>query len=76
MPTVGTAAPFADGLVDIGKHHGIDQFLLVQWVAPLASESPEFVVAMAALIGVLGSGLLRGVMTGDPISLVQLPRRA
>lgn len=37
---------------------------------------PEFVVAMAALLGVLGSGLLRGVMLGALISLVQLLRRA
>ena len=36
----------------------------------------EFVVAMAALLGVLGSGLLRGVLIGAVISLVQLIRRA
>jgi MFS superfamily sulfate permease-like transporter len=36
----------------------------------------EFVTAMAALIGVLGSGLLRGVLIGAIISLVQLLRRA
>src|SRR5262245_37716956 len=37
---------------------------------------PEFVVSMAAILGVLGSGLLRGVMIGAAISLVQLIRRA
>jgi MFS superfamily sulfate permease-like transporter len=36
----------------------------------------EFVVAMAALLGVLTSGLLRGVMIGALISLVQLLRGA
>ncbi len=36
---------------------------------------PDFVVAMAALLGVLGSGLLRGVMIGAIISLVQLMHR-
>ena len=36
----------------------------------------EFTVAMAAILGVLGSGLLRGVMIGAIISLVQLIRRA
>jgi len=36
----------------------------------------EFMVAMAALIGVLGSGLLRGVLIGAIISLFQLLRRA
>jgi len=35
----------------------------------------DFVVAMAALLGVLGSGLLRGVMIGAAISLVQLMHR-
>ena len=36
----------------------------------------EFVVAMATLLGVLGSGLLRGVMIGAVISLVQMLRHA
>jgi sulfate permease, SulP family len=39
-------------------------------------DRPEFVVAMASLLGVLGSGLLRGVMIGAVVSLVQLLRRA
>ncbi len=37
---------------------------------------PEFAVAIAALLGVLGSGLLRGVLIGAIISLVLLLRRA
>ena len=37
---------------------------------------PEFIVAMAAIVGVLGQGLLRGVMIGAIISLVLLIRRA
>ncbi len=40
------------------------------------SDRRELVVAGAALLGVLGSGLLRGVMIGAAISLVQLLRRA
>lgn len=36
----------------------------------------EFVVAMAAMAGVLGSGLLRGVLIGAIISLLQLLRRS
>ena len=39
------AEPFAESLVDTGKDVGIDEFVLVQWVAPLASESPEFILA-------------------------------
>jgi len=40
------------------------------------ADRSEFVVAIAALLGVLGSGLLRGVLIGAIISLVQLLRRA
>jgi len=40
------------------------------------SSRSEFVVAAAALLGVMTSGLLRGVMIGAIISLVQLLRRA
>ena len=36
----------------------------------------EFFVAIAAIVGVLGQGLLRGVMIGAIISLVLLIRRA
>jgi SulP family sulfate permease len=37
---------------------------------------PEFIAAIAATLGVLGSGLLRGVMIGAALSLVLLIRRA
>jgi cation:H+ antiporter len=40
------AKPFANSLVEGGQALGIDQFLLVQWLAPLASEAPEFIVAI------------------------------
>jgi cation:H+ antiporter len=42
---VMAAEPFADGLVVTGETLGIDEFLLVQWLAPLASEAPELIVA-------------------------------
>jgi cation:H+ antiporter len=41
-----SAEPFAHGLVETGLSLGIDEFLLVQWLAPLASEAPEFTVAL------------------------------
>jgi len=41
-----SAEPFAESLVHIGRNHGYDEFLLVQWLAPLASESPEFLIAV------------------------------
>ncbi len=49
------AEPFADGLVEIGRTRKIDEFLLVQWVAPLASESPEFVIAILFALRLRGS---------------------
>jgi cation:H+ antiporter len=41
-----SAEPFAEGLLKLGKQAGIDEFLLIQWVAPLASEAPEMLVAI------------------------------
>jgi cation:H+ antiporter len=53
------AEPFAESLVHTGKGLGIDEFLLVQWVAPLASESPEFAVAwLLVLRGQPSKGLI------------------
>jgi cation:H+ antiporter len=43
---VVSAEPFANSLIATGTQLGIDRFLLVQWVAPLASEAPEFIVAI------------------------------
>jgi cation:H+ antiporter len=36
--------PFAHGLEEIGLQNGIPEFFMIQWVAPLASESPELIV--------------------------------
>jgi cation:H+ antiporter len=36
--------PFTESLISFGKAFGISEFLLIQWVAPLASESPEMIV--------------------------------
>jgi cation:H+ antiporter len=40
------AEPFAEGLKEIGTEFGISRFLLIQWVAPLASEAPEMIIAV------------------------------
>lgn len=53
------AEPFAEALIHTGDRFGIDEFLLVQWVAPLASEAPEFAVAsLLVLRGRLAKGML------------------
>ncbi|MFB6082830.1 MAG: sodium:calcium antiporter [Halorientalis sp.] len=36
--------PFAHGLEHIGTAIGVPPFFMIQWIAPLASESPELVV--------------------------------
>ncbi|MFB6280583.1 MAG: sodium:calcium antiporter [Haloferacaceae archaeon] len=36
--------PFAHGLESLGTAVGLPEFFMIQWVAPLASESPELIV--------------------------------
>ncbi len=36
--------PFAHGLESLGLRFGIPEFFMIQWIAPLASESPELIV--------------------------------
>ncbi len=36
--------PFAEGLERVGIQNGIPEFFMIQWFAPLASESPELIV--------------------------------
>ncbi|MBI5325215.1 MAG: sodium:proton exchanger [Ignavibacteriae bacterium] len=40
------AQPFAESMIEIGTKFNIDKFLLVQWVAPTATEAPELLVAV------------------------------
>ena len=47
--------PFSESLVATGRIFDINEFLLVQWLAPIASELPEFTVAvMFAMRGLSG----------------------
>jgi len=49
-----SAEPFAEGLKATGKAYGVSNFFLVQWLAPLASESPEAMIAL--LFALKGKG--------------------
>jgi len=40
-----SAHPFGDSLLESGKALNIDEYILVQWLAPVASEAPEFTLA-------------------------------
>lgn len=43
---VVVAAPFAESIIELGEVIGVSDFLLVKWIAPLASEAPELVIAI------------------------------
>ncbi|PSQ12587.1 sodium:calcium antiporter, partial [Halobacteriales archaeon QS_5_70_15] len=38
--------PFAHGLEELGTDIGVPAFFMIQWIAPLASESPELIVVL------------------------------
>jgi cation:H+ antiporter len=52
------AEPFADALVQTGSRIGVDSYFLVQWLAPLASEAPEFIVAVLFALRGLGGAAI------------------
>jgi cation:H+ antiporter len=62
-----SAEPFAESMIDSGRLLGFDEFLLIQWLAPLASEAPAVVVAaLFVLSGRAASGL--ATMMSDKIN--------
>ncbi len=46
VAVLAAAEPFATALIDTGRQFDVSNVLLVQWLAPLASEAPEFIVAI------------------------------
>ena len=64
---LAAAEPFATALVASGKRLGLDEFLLVQWLAPLASEAPELLVA--AFLARRGSaGAALGILLSSKVN--------
>lgn len=53
-----SAEPFADALVASGSTLGIDSYFLVQWLAPLASEAPEFIIAVMFAVRGMGAAAI------------------
>ncbi len=54
-----SAEPFAESMVGAGRALGVDEFLLIQWVAPLTGESPEILLAILFVMAARpGSGLI------------------
>jgi cation:H+ antiporter len=64
---LASAEPFATSLISTGRELGIDEFLLVQWLAPLASEAPEFIVAILFALHGKGSDAI-GTLISSKVS--------
>lgn len=64
---LAAAEPFAEAMVTSGRTLGINEFLLIQWLAPLASEAPAVSVAILfVLANRSGNGLT--AMISDKIN--------
>lgn len=64
---LAAAEPFAEAMVQTGRVLGINEFLLIQWLAPLASEAPAVSVAVLfVLANRAGNGLT--AMISDKIN--------
>lgn len=64
---LASAEPFAESMVESGRLLGFDEFLLIQWVAPLASEAPAVTIAaLFVLSGRAAAGL--ATMVSDKIN--------
>jgi cation:H+ antiporter len=61
------AEPFAESLLAAGTQLGVDRFFLVQWVAPLAGESPEIVITILFVLALRPAAAL-GALISDKIN--------
>lgn len=61
------AEPFAESMVDSGRRLGVDEFLLIQWLAPLASEAPAVSIAVLFVLAGRSAGGLT-TMISDKIN--------
>nr|WP_315249550.1 sodium:proton exchanger [uncultured Duganella sp.] len=53
-----SAEPFAESIVASGRLLGMDEFLLIQWLAPFASEAPAVVIAVLFVLSGRAAGAL------------------
>jgi cation:H+ antiporter len=61
------AEPFAESMIGAAKALGVNQFLLVQWVSPLAGELPEVVIMVLFTLS-LRPGYALGALISDKIN--------
>lgn len=64
---LASAEPFAEAMIESGRIWGIDEFLLIQWLAPLASEAPAVVIAVLFVLSGRADGGLT-TMISDKIN--------
>lgn len=57
------AEPFAESLIEAGVELGLDRRTLVQWLAPLASEAPEFIITSLFAWRLLGAAALGALVS-------------
>jgi cation:H+ antiporter len=57
------AEPFAESLIEAGVELGLDKRSLVQWLAPLASEAPEFIITSMFAWRLLGAAALGALVS-------------
>lgn len=62
-----SAEPFAESLVASGSALRIDSYFLVQWLAPLASEAPEFIIAVMFALRGKGAAAI-GTLTASKVN--------
>lgn len=60
---LASAEPFAESIVASGRVLGIDEFLLIQWLAPLASEAPAVVIAVLFVLSGRSEGGLTAMIS-------------
>ena len=62
-----TAEPFAESLIAGSRVIGINEFLVIQWIAPLAGESPEIIITILFTLA-LRPTIALGALISDKIN--------
>lgn len=61
------AEPFAESLVATGSAFGINKFLLIQWISPLAGEAPEVIITILFVLALRPTSAF-GALVSDKIN--------
>ena len=64
---VSQAQSFAEGLIEAAGAIGLNKFLLIQWVSPLAGEMPEIIIMILFTLA-LRPGYALGALISDKIN--------